>query len=180
MDEKLQNAINGCLNHDRRAQKALYDLCFPPMMALCLRYQKNRDTAVELLNEAFLKVLLNLKTYDQQRPFFTWVGTLTVRTAIDWHRKSLRHTHESLEDYHHESAELDAATSTLPLEEILEMIQQLPDGERLVFNLFEIEGFAHLEIASQLQISERSSKRHLQQAKSRLKQWILSKQFVMF
>jgi RNA polymerase sigma-70 factor (ECF subfamily) len=85
-----------------------------------------------------------------------------------------------LEDYHHESAELDAATSTLPLEEILEMIQQLPDGERLVFNLFEIEGFAHLEIASQLQISERSSKRHLQQAKSRLKQWILSKQFVMF
>jgi RNA polymerase sigma factor (sigma-70 family) len=181
MDEKLQNAIKGSLNQDRRAQKALYDSCFSPMMAICLRYQKNREDAVSLLNEAFLKVLLNLAQYNPNLPFFTWVSTITVRTAIDAYRKNQRHITASIEedDQWHQQ-DIAAAASNLRAEEILETIQKLPTSELLVFNLFEMEGYAHQEIAAQLEISERTSKRLLHNAKVKLKQWILNKEFVLF
>lgn len=180
MDEKLQNAIKGCLNHDRRAQKALYDLCFSPLMAICLRYQKNREDAVALLNEAFLKILTHLHLFDASKPFLTWAGTITVRTAIDLHRKNIKTQHDYLDDQHTPEQDIIAVAGSLNLEEILEIVQQLPISERLVFNLFEMEGFAHQEIALQLNISERSSKRLLHNAKIRLKQWILNQQFVLF
>lgn len=179
MDDKLQNAIKGCLKKERRAQKALYDSCFSPMMAICLRYQKNRGDAVALLNEAFLKVLMNLERYDESQAFLTWVGTITVRTAIDQFRKNQRHCTAPIEDYFNLSPDLNAAESDLRAEEILETIQKLPANELMVFNLFEMEGYAHLEIAAQLEISERSSKRLLHNAKARLKQWILNKKFVL-
>jgi RNA polymerase sigma-70 factor (ECF subfamily) len=180
MDKQLEQTIAECKKNNRRAQRALYDYCFPPMMAICLRYQKNREDALALVNASFLKILLHIEQYDSTKPFLTWVSSITIRTGIDLFRKQKKHKQEqSVEDvFESEEAFTDELSEQIDAEQILGLIHQLPAHEKLVFNLFEIEGYSHQEIADQLRVSERSTKRYLAGAKNRLKKWIMDLEFV--
>ena len=174
MDKNLEDIIQLCLKNNRKAQYDLYQWCYPFLMRICVRYQRNTDDAVALLNDGFLKILLGLESYDKNRSFISWINTLMIRTAIDLYRKERKHIdnlHYLDEDRSME--ELPQAVSNELLEkldedEILGMINNLPETEKQVFNLFEIDGYSHNDIAEMLNISERTSKRYLHRAKQLL------------
>jgi RNA polymerase sigma factor, sigma-70 family len=175
-DADRQKIIRQCLRNKRRAQEQLYQSCFPLLMSICLRYQKNRSDAVALLNEGFLKILTQLERYQMERSFEAWICTIMVRTAIDQYRKE-RHYREqteltddlpSLERYLEEGTAHDTVDG-MDKEALMTCLAALPEQERLTLDLFEWQGFSHREIAKELGISERSSKRYLQQAKNRIK-----------
>ncbi len=178
-NSELQKIISKCLERDRKAQFELYQLCFEPLMKTCIRYKRNREDAVSLLNDGFLKILLNLKSYEHKRDFFPWASTIMVRTAIDDYRKhktyndetDFKHNEEELEDLRLQHAHV-LVIDQLSTAEVMEIIFALPEKERLVFNLYEWEGYQHAEIAEKLGFSERSSKRYLKSAKLMLIQLI--------
>lgn len=183
MKRQLHNLIKKCRKNDRQAQFDLYHHCFDYLLAICFRYQRQREDAVSLLNDAFLKILLKLDDYDEQKDFFPWAATITVRTAIDQFRS--QHQYQENTDLMEHDADLEAAQlapgqikviEELSSEEIQEMVFGLPEKERLVFVLFEWEGYQHQEIAKKLECSERSSKRYLQSAKEKLKEVLSQKQ----
>lgn len=176
MNRQLPKIIKKCLKNDRKAQFDLYHLCYDHLMRTCHRYKRNREDAVALLNDGFLKVLLNLEKYDFKQEFFPWISTIMVRTAIDDFRKN--HNYQTETDFKETEAELEEAgistmqidiVNQLSAEDIKQLIFGLPENERFVFTLYEMEGYQHQEIAAQLNVTPRSTKRYLKNAKVLLK-----------
>ncbi|WP_421752601.1 RNA polymerase sigma factor [Croceimicrobium sp.] len=183
MDRKLTKIISQCRKNDRQAQFDLYHHCFDYLLAICFRYKKQREDAVSLLNDAFLKILLNLDSYDEKQDFLPWISSITVRTAIDEYRREKRYKEQT--DLKETDAELEEphlnpglvkVVDEMSAEEVKELIYHLPEPERMVFVLYEWEGYQHKEIASKLDCSERSSKRYLNKAKELLRRELSHKQ----
>ncbi len=179
MSRQLQKTIKKCLKNDRQAQFDLYHLCFEDLMRTCRRYKRNREDAVSLLNDGFLKILLNLEAYDPEKEFLPWASTIMVRSAIDDYRKyrsyneetDLKDSDRDLESLSLQKAHLETVDQ-LSAEEVKEMILELPANEMMVFNLYEGEGYQHREIAEKLNVTERTTKRYLKSAKLKLRQMI--------
>ncbi len=167
-DEKL--LIKKCLKHDEKALSELYNNFSGKMYGICLRYAKNKMDADDLLHDGFLKVLKNLQAYRGEGSFEGWMRRIMVNTAINFYRKKSSHYDSDIEDaYDLSDSSFDNALSQISTNELLELIQDLPDGYRLVFNMFVIEGYKHREIAEILNISENTSKSQLLKAKITLK-----------
>ena len=171
----LQATIKGCLKQDRRAQKQLYETYYGFLMSVCYRYHRNIDDAVFLLNTGFIKILASLKSYDQKKPIEPWLKTLMVNVAIDEFRKHKKYNQsnvlldqEQWQSFENETDNIDS-DAELQNEDYWELVRQLPEPGRTIFNLFVVEDYGHKEIAEKLDISERSSKRHLNLAKA----WLL-------
>lgn len=165
------NCIQACLRNERKAQFQLYEWCFQELMRVCSRYCKNRDDASALVNTSFLKLLTALPSYSNDKEFIPWMRTIAIRTAVDAHRAKARRMEDFVGDEwpsEHEPDTLNEVISSIELERIEQAIGALDENERVVFNLFEIEGFSHSEIANLLNCSERSSKRYLHRAKENL------------
>lgn len=170
-NEPQKEWIEGCIQNDRRAQKALYEWSYPHLMSVSSRYSKNLEDAKSQANESFLKMLSHLKSYDPKRSFIPWMSTIAVRSAIDEYRKRKRDPLVFQDDQWHSQneAQIDPdVIESLNTEHIESAIQGLKHSERMVFNLYVIEGYAHREVACMLNISERSSKRLFQKAKAEL------------
>jgi RNA polymerase sigma factor (sigma-70 family) len=163
--------IRGCLENNRMAQEELYKRFFPVMMPICMRYVKDRNDALELLNDSFLKVFKQLAVYDfSKAAFYTWMRKIVINTAIDRLRrqKVIRHR-EMLPDQQEGPGIHNEAISKMNGDELLKVIRQLPVTTRMVFNLYGIDGFSHKEIGSMLGISEGTSRWHLSDARRQLK-----------
>lgn len=144
-------------------------------MSITLRYADSRDRAAAILNDAFMKVFVNINKYDLDRPFKPWLRKIIVNTAINhYHKNKKTREWEDLEVAENELGQKEAITSGISYEEIIEMVQQLSPAYRTVFNLYVIEGFKHREIAEILGISVGTSKSNLSKAKQNL-QSILEK-----
>lgn len=161
----------GCLKGDSKAQEMLYKHFYGYGMSVAMRYTRHREDAKDVFNESFFKVFENLKTFDKTKSLKAWISRIVTNHAIDFYRSSVRqsivqHT-EHLENIDVASAESPA--DTLHAEAIFELVQNLPDAQRLVFNLYEIDGFTHEEVAEQLGISVSGSRATLHRAKQRLK-----------
>jgi RNA polymerase sigma factor (sigma-70 family) len=183
MNRQLHNYIKKCRKNDRQAQFDLYHYCFDYLLAICFRYNRQREDAVSLLNDAFLKILLSLDSYDDKKEFLPWIATITVRTAIDQFRSEK--AYNSNTDFKENDADLEEIqmkpgqlneVNEMNLEEIKELVFSLPENERMVFVLYEWEGYKHEEIAIKLQVSARSSKRYLHKAKELLRNSFNQKQ----
>src|SRR5688572_6924249 len=159
----------GCASNDRRSQEALYKQFYNPMMALCFRYIRNKEDAVEVLHTGFLKIFQNIGGFDEtQSALFTWIHTIMVRTAIDFLRKKNPMTQE-VEWTEAMDPEIQAeALVDKSAEEIMNFLKQLPQTTAMVFNLYVIEGYNHKEIGKLLNISDGTSKWHLSEAKNKL------------
>ena len=163
--------IKGCLTNDRRCQEELYKRFYPALMALCLRYVRDRDDAVEVLNDSFLKVFRQLARWDAAKgALYTWMKTIVIHTSLDRLRrqKAIR-DREMLPDESEEPGIDNDALSKIGGDELLRMILQLPITTRLVFNLYSIDGYSHREIAALLGISDGTSRWHLNDARRQLK-----------
>lgn len=160
------------MNNDRQSQFQLYECCFDAMMAICMRYVKDRDTAMDVLNQAFIKVLKKLDSFEQDRELLPWVKRITANMAIDHYRQNSRRSefvNDNIPVLEQEAKASDPFTDAWVEEEYLQhLLNQLKEVERTVFNLFAIDGFSHKEIAASLGITERSSIRHLTNARRKL------------
>jgi RNA polymerase sigma factor (sigma-70 family) len=171
-EEKLHQLIKGCIKQDRRCHKKLYKAFYGFSMGICLRYTGNRDEAAEVMNQGFFKVFTNIESYDMRLPFKGWLGKIMRNVSIDFYRAKLKIAYtEDLEkaDYVSDGESVD---KNLHYNDLLAMVQQLPNAYRIAFNLFAIEGYSHDEIASLLNISPGTSKSNLHKARQRLKQMI--------
>jgi RNA polymerase sigma factor (sigma-70 family) len=169
--DDIQIVIQGCLKNDRRAQEELYKRFYPAMMSLCLRYVRSREDAIEVLNDAFLKIFKQMGRYDAARAaLYTWMRTIVINTALDSLRKQKAIRDREMRPDKEEEPGIDnEALAKLSGDELLGMIHRLPVTTRLVFNMYIVDGYAHREIATLLSISEGTSRWHLNDARRRLK-----------
>jgi len=170
-DEAL---LEGCKKHQRNAQEQLYRKYAGAMLRVCLAYEPDRDEAKDILQNAFLKVFRNIEVYNGQGALKAWIRRIITNTAIDAYRKKQQNQTLRIDDLG-EHAEL-AADSSDPLvcQDLLKQVEQLPDGARIVFNLYAIEGYTHKEIAEKLDISEGTSKSQLNRARKLLNEQLTS------
>ncbi|MGI9542759.1 MAG: RNA polymerase sigma factor [Cyclobacteriaceae bacterium] len=175
--DRIAAYIRGCRKQDRDSQRSLYQEFYGYGMSICIRYVKNRDEAVEILNDGFLKVFNNLKGFDLTKSFKPWFSRIMVNTAINHYRKNLKFSkNENLEMAENKANQNEEILSGISYQEIIGMVHRLSPKYRLVFNLYVIEGYTHEEIAEMLEISVGTSKSNLFKAKKNLRE-ILDKFF---
>lgn len=163
MDEK--KLIQACIKEDKTAQKRLYELYAPKMYFVCLRYARHELEAQDMLQDGFIKVFDNLAQFRSKGSFEGWIRRIMVNTSLNYCRKSsFKQEQIGIADYQ-DKVVSSKAISNMSEQELLKLIQQMPDGYRLVFNLYVIEGYSHKEIGEMLNISESTSRSQL--AKSR-------------
>ncbi|NNF01905.1 MAG: RNA polymerase sigma factor [Bacteroidia bacterium] len=179
MDSALAEILKQCKEKNEKAQFSLYKKLFSLMMSICLRYRQNHDDALALVNHSFFKILSNLDKYDVSKPFDAWVRRIVINTVIDSFRKNKsRLQNVELVDFS-ENTSLQAAKVVNEVEEIIEeehlqnMLNQLPDATKAVFNLYAIDGYTHREISKKLEISIGTSKWHVSQARRVLKELLI-------
>jgi len=141
------------------------------MMALCVRYTKDKNDALEILNDGFLKVFKNIDQYDAAKAsLYTWMRRIMINTAIDFLRKKqVYYDMDVLLEGREEAGIENEALQKMSGGELLKAIRQLPATTCTVFNLYVIDGFSHREIATMLEISEGTSRWHLSEARRQLK-----------
>lgn len=168
----IDDLLEGCRRGERRAQELLYRSLSSKMLAVCMRYAGNDAEAEDMLQNGFIKVFGGVSSFRGDGSFEGWIRRVIVNTAIEMYRKNARtlKTVDLSEVY-------DAEQGTFNMDrleqlDLLRIIQLLPDGYRMVFNLYAIEGYSHKEIAEKLQISEGASKSQLSRARSWLKEKI--------
>lgn len=165
-----EQLIQDCIKGHRYAQSKLYELYAPKMLVVCLRYAKSKDEAEDILQEGFMKVFTFLHQYKFEGSFEGWIRKIMVNCALQKYRsKSHLHPVVNIEERNDlEPADSEHIIMQLGTKELLKMVQQLPPGYRMVFNLFVFEGMKHREIAEHLGISEGTSKSNLSDARNLL------------
>ena len=157
--------IEGCLAGVRRCQETLYDRYARRMYAVCLRYARHEMEAEDIMQEGFIRVFEKLKDFRMEGSLEGWVRRIMVHTAINqYRRKAFQQERFGLERLPEEPVESDAV-GRLGEHELLAMVASLPEGYRMVFNLYAIEGFDHAEIAGMLGCGESTSRSQLAKAR---------------
>ncbi|MHC1706574.1 MAG: RNA polymerase sigma factor [Bacteroidales bacterium] len=180
-DEKL---IRGCLEGKRQAQNQLYQRFAPTMLGVCLRYSRNREEAEDLLQEGFIKVFLHIGHYKGTGSFEGWIRRIMVNTAINHYHAALKQQFLHVEDIENLGQYMEqdnnqifdhsAEHFDIPPELVMELIQKMPEGYRMVLNMYVFEGYQHKEIAEMLGISENTSKSQLSKGRKYLKAQVLT------
>lgn len=170
-DPELVRLIDGCIANDRSAQELMYRRYYGKMMSVCRRYVKQTDDAMSVLNLAFLKVFRSLPTYSYTGSFDGWVHRIVYHSIIDQLRQNMRQMKTEEISGNEENVRVESSgLQNLIAEDLYKMLDHLPDATRMVFNMFAIEGYKHEEIAETLNISEGTSKWHVNQARKILKE----------
>jgi RNA polymerase sigma factor (sigma-70 family) len=160
--------IDGCARHERKAQQELYNRYSRFLLGVCLRYATDKAEAEDILQESFLKIFFNIKDFSGKGSFIGWLRKVAVNTAITHYHKNLKYRyHVDIDEYVSVEAgvtsfEEDFFTS----EELYKVLNELPAGYRLVFNLYAVEGYKHKEIAEMLGIDTNTSKSQYSRAKA--------------
>jgi len=165
--------LNGCSRGDLKAQEDLFRLYWGYVMSIALRFSSCHDNALEIANDSFLKIFLRIDSHRKDKEFKAWIRKIVINTAMDHFRKDKKTNNEiSIEVACNEPGD-ESVIDNLNAEEIIKLINSLPVMYRYTFNLYEIEGFSHDEIALQLCITASTSRSNLTRAKKMLRQKIL-------
>ncbi|MBL3658727.1 RNA polymerase sigma factor [Fulvivirga sediminis] len=168
-----EDLIKGCRKNSRKAQEALYREYAPKVIGICRRYATERDDADDIFQEAFINIYSSLKKSKEEiQSLEAWIRRISVNTAINYYHKNKKYADNLSIDYakgQDYNQEYEKILSKLSMQELLELISDLPLGCKLVFNLYTIEGYSHKEIAEKLNISEGTSKSQLSRAKNIMK-----------
>jgi RNA polymerase sigma factor (sigma-70 family) len=172
-----QQLIERCLENNIRAQEELYKQYSRKMYGLCLRYAKNRPDADDILQESFIKIFFNLKNYKGAGSFEGWIRRTITTTAINHYKKFLRESRQlDVEEIVETEIMEESIDDELGVEDLIGLLREIPDIQRLVFNLFVMEGYSHREIGQMLDIPENTSKSHMARAKRNLQYKIMELQ----
>jgi RNA polymerase sigma-70 factor (ECF subfamily) len=160
--------INGCLRENKKCQQELFKRYSGKMMAICMRYGRHRMEAEDLLQDAFIKVFDNLSKFKYKGSLEGWIRRIVINTALKaYGKKSFQNEQIGIE-VHHDSPVDPSVLSSLNEAALLQLVSRLPDGYRIVFNLYAIEGYSHKEIADLLGIQESTSRSQLVKARKML------------
>ncbi len=170
-----KDLIEACVRKERWAQKQLYQDNYSSLMGVCLRYSNNREDALDILHEGYIKIFKNISKYTIGTSLGAWMRRIMVNTAIDYYRKVVRRRTEDLDQVYDLSTNAPDAVSNCSVKEILAAVQTLSPAYRTVFNLYVIEGFSHKEVAEKLGITESTSRSNLVKARSKLRAILLAK-----
>src|SRR5215204_971745 len=168
--------LQGCLKNNSAAQKALYQKYSAKMLVVCYRYGHNREDAEDMLQEGFIKVFLQIDTFENRGALEGWIRRIVVHTCIN-HLKKNKRFNESVDIIHANSVLVreESIPSIIQAKEVVECIRMLPIGYRTVLNLYAIEGFSHKEIAIMLDIEESTSRSQYTRAKAMLEDVLVRK-----
>ncbi len=168
--------IRGCINQDARCQRILFDKYAGKMMSVCLRYANDTMEAEDMIQDAFIKVFQYIGQFKFEGAFEGWIRRIVVNTAIRHLEKKKLHF-KDIDDNSIHTPKIEAqAYQHLGEDDLLKLINQLPDGYRLVFNLNVVEGYSHEEIAEMLHIQAGTSRSQLVKARKMLQHQILQLQ----
>lgn len=181
----IDNAIiiRGCIEGDRRSQQRLYEAYYGKMMAVCRRYARDNDEALDIFQEAFIKVFNNIHKYGDKGSFEGWIRRIMVNTAIDFIRRAkasgqmveLTDRHSDSMGSNEDEEDGDSILGNVSYDELLKCVQNLSPAYKQVFNLYVVDGYQHQEIAEMLNISVGTSKSNLAKAKMNLKKFLSEK-----
>ena len=163
--------VEGCLRNDRLYQELLYRKFFAGMMRMCIRYTQDRDKAMEIVNQGFLRVFKKLHTFSHKGSLEGWIRRLVFHSLSDYFKKHNSPVH-FLEVEDRDAPVSQTVLQNLYLDDIMGLVEELPNATRKVFILYAIEGFTHPEIGEMLGISDGTSKWHLSAARKKLKELI--------
>lgn len=162
-----EQIIARCKENDRKAQKQLYKRYSGLLFGVCLRYASTRAEAEDVLQEAFMKIYNNIGDYSSIGSFVGWMKRIVINTSITHYHRNHKHWyHDDVDDIREcQMSSFDFTSSDYTREELLSVIQSLPEGYRMVFNMYAIEGYKHREIADQLGIEVNTSKSQYSRAR---------------
>lgn len=163
--------INKAAKSNREAQHMLYELHAPKMLSICRYYIKDLQKAEEVMLNGFFKAFTNLKTFEDKGSFEGWLRKIMVRESISFLRGQKK-VEFLTEDINIPAGQSNNINSNMEVAEIQQLIDALPEGYKIVFVMFAIEGYKHHEIANILEISEGTSKSQLFKARQILQQQI--------
>lgn len=166
--------IARAIKNHRASQQRLYEIHSGKMLSVCRMYIKDLHHAEEVMLNGFFKVFSHLKNFKHEGSFEGWIRKIMIRESISFlrSRKRLDLKDEGLESY---SGTSDDFQSKMDVEEIQQLIDALPEGYRLVFVMFAVEGYKHHEIAEILEITEGTSKSQLFKARKILQEQLSAK-----
>ena len=164
--------IELCVRHDKKAQQELYDRYSRLLLGVCLRYATDKAEAEDILQDSFLKIFLNIKEYTGSGSFIGWLRKVAVNTAITHYHKNLKYKyHLEIEEYESiETGVLSFEEDFYTSDELYRVLNELPSGYRMVFNLYAVEGYKHKEIGEMLGIDTNTSKSQYSRAKAVLRE----------
>lgn len=166
--------IQGCIRNDRKCQEQLYKQHFPVMMAMCLKYTKDEDKALLILNDGFLKVFQKIGTFRSEGSFQGWIRRLIYHTLADFYKKENSYIRfiqfETPDERHLQATQGDP----LEFQDLISLLDRIPGRSAEVFRLFAIEGYSHEEIGEKMNISTGTSKWHLSNAREKLRALIVN------
>jgi len=162
--------VEGCQKNDRKAQQELYHHYAKAMFNICLRMLNNREDAEDMLQNVFVEVFNNIYRFEFNASIGAWIKRITVNRCINFLKKK-RIALVTLEDRNIQLVEtpVELESNQLRVSAIKRALKQLPDGYRVVFSLYMMEGYDHREIAEIMGINESTSKSQLNRAKKKMK-----------
>jgi RNA polymerase sigma-70 factor (ECF subfamily) len=171
--------LKGCLSNNATAQRELYNKYSSKMLAVCYRYGHNREDAEDMLQEGFIKVFLQIHTFENRGAFEGWVRRIIVHTCINILKKNKKFN-ESVDIIYATGIQVreESIPAIIQAKQVVECIRLLPIGYRTVLNLYAVEGYSHREIADMLDIEESTSRSQYTRAKAMLEDILVRKRII--
>jgi RNA polymerase sigma factor (sigma-70 family) len=171
--------LQGCLKNHAAAQKELYNRYSPKMLAVCYRFAHNREDAEDMLQDGFIKVFLQIHTFQSKGAFEGWIRRIIVHTCIN-HLKKNKRFNESVDIIQASAAQVreENIPSLMQAKQIVDCIRLLPMGYRTVLNLYAIEGYSHKEISGMLEIEESTSRSQYTRARQMLEDILVRRSLI--
>ncbi|HEY4155387.1 MAG TPA: sigma-70 family RNA polymerase sigma factor [Puia sp.] len=171
--------LQGCLKNHAAAQRELYQRYSPKMLAVCFRFAHNREDAEDMLQDGFIKVFLQIHTFQSKGAFEGWIRRIMVHTCIN-HLKKNKRFNESVDLIQASSAQVreENIPSIVQAKQIVDCIRLLPIGYRTVLNLYAIEGYSHKEISGMLDIEESTSRSQYTRARQMLEDILVRRNLI--
>jgi RNA polymerase sigma factor (sigma-70 family) len=157
--------IEGCLKKNSKSQRRLFELYAGKMMTVCRRYACDQTEAEDILQESFIRIFSNIGQYRFEGSLEGWIRRIVIHTALRILQKKKIRFVEINDDADIEQSTSVDSVAALSAEELLKLISALPDGYRVVFNLYVLEGYDHNEIAEMLDINAATSRSQLSKAR---------------
>ena len=162
--------VKECIKGNAKAQRLLFDKFSQKMLGVCLRYTKSQDEAEDALQEGFVKAFSKLKDFSNQGSLEGWIRRIMVNTSLDAIRKNTKFMKDvSIDTVDYQIGNEDFIVEGLNAEDLMKLINSMPEGYKVIFNMFAIEGYSHQEISTTLGISESTSKSQYMRAKGYLR-----------
>ncbi|HZH73071.1 MAG TPA: RNA polymerase sigma factor [Mariniphaga sp.] len=169
-NEELKKLIQDCCRKNKKSQEMLYKRFFGYALNVAMIYTKQHDGAIEVVNDSFMKVFSDISNFNFSNTFKSWLRKIIINTAIDRFRKEHKHY------YHKDSLSLCIADETVDViskisaDDVLALLNKLSEIQKIIFVLYEIEGYNHEEIGERLHIPVSSSRVYLTRAKKKLRE----------